>query len=186
VANDTLCVGWLPVWTRGSRLLLAGILLRNCLGWSARNRGQSKAPRGRNGAICGSGAGADLLWGARDADESAVAQLDAHTYRGNRRGGWQRLPTRSLLSWHGVVENDQADLRGERAGVRKHAIRSGEWVVRSQAGDSLCCKQRCKLARQKNPPNQRASRRRALEHGDGTEVVVRDVRFRRKMRRGLR
>lgn len=98
---------WLPSvdpWILA--LLLAGILLPEVFGLVGSEIGaKAAAPRGRNGAIA---ALMLILFyvGAREAlHGNAVAQLDAHTYRGE-------LPQRlaafadpvSLVNWHGVVE----------------------------------------------------------------------------------
>jgi membrane-bound metal-dependent hydrolase YbcI (DUF457 family) len=98
---------WLPrvdPWILA--LLLAGILLPELSGLVGSEIGtKDKSPRGRNGAI----AALTLLLiyiGARAIlHGNAVAQLDAHTYRGE-------LPQHlaafadpvSLVNWHGVVE----------------------------------------------------------------------------------
>jgi inner membrane protein len=102
-----LACDWLPrvdPWILA--LLLAGILLPELFGLIGSEIGtKDKSPRGGNGAIV---ALALVLFyvGARAAlHGNAVAQLDAHTYRGE-------LPQRlaafadpvSLLNWHGVVE----------------------------------------------------------------------------------
>ena len=98
---------WLPrvdPWILG--LLLAGILLPELFGLVGSEIGtKATSPRGRNGAIA---ALAILLIyiGARAAlHGNAVAQLDAHTYRGESP---QRLAAFadpvSLVNWHGVVE----------------------------------------------------------------------------------
>ena len=98
---------WLPgvdPWILA--LLLAGILLPELFGLVGSEIGaKDKAPRGRNGAIAAlvfvliyAGARATL-------HGNAVAQLDAHTYRGEspRRLAVFADPL-SLVSWHGVVE----------------------------------------------------------------------------------
>jgi inner membrane protein len=98
---------WLPridPWILA--LLLAGILLPELFGLVGSEIGtKNGAPRGRSGAL------AVLVLvliyvGARAAlHENAIAQLDAHTYRGEspRRLAAFADPV-SLITWHGVVE----------------------------------------------------------------------------------
>ena len=98
---------WLPSvdpWMLA--FLLAGILLPELFGLVGSEIGtKDKSPRGRNGALVAMGL-VLLYVGARATlHGNAVAQLDAHTYRGE-------LPQRlaafadpvSLVNWHGVVE----------------------------------------------------------------------------------
>ncbi len=98
---------WLPgvdPWILA--LLLAGILLPELFGLvSSEIGGKSTAPRGRNGAIAAL-ALVLIYAGARAMlHGNAVAQLDAHTYRGEspRRLAAFADPV-LLMNWRGVVE----------------------------------------------------------------------------------
>jgi inner membrane protein len=100
---------WLPSvdpWILA--LLLAGILLPELFGLVGSEIGtKDTAPRGRNGAIAAL-ALVLIYVGARALlHGDAVAQLDAHTYRGEspRRLAAFADPL-SLVNWHGVVETD--------------------------------------------------------------------------------
>jgi inner membrane protein len=98
---------WLPLvdpWILA--LLLAGILLPELFGLVGSEIGtKATAPRGRNGAIAALALVLIYIGARATLHGSAVAQLGAHTYRGE-------LPQRlaafadpvSLMSWHGVVE----------------------------------------------------------------------------------
>jgi inner membrane protein len=87
-------------------LLLAGILLPELFGLIGSEIGaKAAAPRGRNGAIVALALALIYVGARATLHANAVAQLDAHTYRGE-------LPQRlaafadpvSLATWHGVVE----------------------------------------------------------------------------------
>jgi inner membrane protein len=100
---------WLPgvdMWILA--ILLGGILLPELFGLVGSEIGaKERAPRGRNGAI-GALALVLIYVGARATlHGDAVAQLDAHTYRGEspRRLAAFTDPV-SLVTWHGVVETD--------------------------------------------------------------------------------
>jgi len=98
---------WLPridPWILA--LLLAGILLPELFGLVGSEIGaKAAAPRGRNGAIAALALVLMYVGARAILHGNAVAQLDAHTYRGE-------LPQRlaafadpvSLMNWHGVVE----------------------------------------------------------------------------------
>lgn len=98
---------WLPgidPWILA--LLLAGILLPELFGLVGSEIGaKAAAPRGRNGAMVALALALIYIGGRATLHANAVAQLDAHTYRGE-------LPQRlsafadpvSLVTWHGVVE----------------------------------------------------------------------------------
>jgi inner membrane protein len=98
---------WLPgidPWILA--LLLAGILLPELFGLIGSEIGaKAAAPRGRNGAIAALALVFVYVVARATLHANAVAQLDAHTYRGE-------LPQRlaafadpvSLVTWHGVVE----------------------------------------------------------------------------------
>ncbi len=102
---------WLPVtdpWIFG--LLLAGILLPELFGLVGAEIGaKDQAPRGRNGALIAL-ALVLLYTGVRATMHgNALAQLDAHSYRGETARRIAAFPdTLSLLTWHGVVETATA------------------------------------------------------------------------------
>jgi inner membrane protein len=102
-----VALDWLPrvdPWILA--LLLAGILLPELFGLIGSEIGtKATAPRGRNGAIAALALVLFYVAARAALHGNAVAQLDAHTYRGE-------LPQRlaafadpvSLANWHGVVE----------------------------------------------------------------------------------
>jgi inner membrane protein len=98
---------WLPrvdPWILA--LLLAGILLPELFGLVGSEIGaRDKSPRGRNGAIAALVLVLAYVGARATLHANAVAQLDAHTYRGEspRRLAAFADPV-SLLTWHGVVE----------------------------------------------------------------------------------
>jgi inner membrane protein len=98
---------WLPrfdPWILA--LLLAGILLPELFGLVGSEIGtKDKSPRGRNGALVALTLVLFYIGARATLHTNAVAQLDAHTYRGELP---QRLAAYadpvSLANWHGVVE----------------------------------------------------------------------------------
>ena len=98
---------WLPrvdPWILA--LLLAGILLPELFGLVGSEIGtKDKSPRGRNGALVALALVLFYVGARATLHGNAVAQLDAHTYRGELS---QRLAAFagpvSLVNWHGVVE----------------------------------------------------------------------------------
>ena len=98
---------WLPrvdPWILA--LLLAGILLPELFGLVGSEIGtKDKSPRGRNGALVALTLVLFYVGARATLHGNAVAQLDAHTYRGELP---QRLAAYadpvSLANWHGVVE----------------------------------------------------------------------------------
>ena len=98
---------WLPrvdPWILA--LLLAGILLPELFGLVGSEIGtKDTAPRGRNGAIAALVLVLIYVGARATLHGNAVAQLDAHTYRGEsaRRLAAFADPV-SLVTWHGVVE----------------------------------------------------------------------------------
>jgi inner membrane protein len=105
--HTRLALDWLPSvdpWILA--LLLAGILLPELFGLIGSEIGtKATAPRGRNGAIAALALVLIYIGGRATLHGDAVAQLDAHTYRGESA---RRLATFadpvSLVTWHGVVE----------------------------------------------------------------------------------
>src|SRR5258708_26758090 len=113
---------WLPgvdPWILA--LLLAGILLPELFGLVGSGIGaKTKAPRGRNGAIAALALALIYVGGRASLHGNAVAQLEAHTYRGESPGrlaGFCR-PV-SLGASHGVGETAHQvcprDLAGSRS-----------------------------------------------------------------------
>ena len=100
---------WLPgvdMWIPA--IPLAGILLPELFGLVGSEIGaKERAPRGRNGAIAALVLVLIYVGARATLHGNAVAQLDAHTYRGEspRRLAAFADPV-SLLTWHGVVETD--------------------------------------------------------------------------------
>ena len=98
---------WLPSvdpWIMA--LLLAGILLPELFGLVGSEIGtKDKSPRGRNGAFVALALVLVYVGARATLHGDAVAQLDAHTYRGEfpQRVGAFADPV-SLVNWHGVVE----------------------------------------------------------------------------------
>ena len=98
---------WLPhvdPWILA--VLLAGILLPELFGLVGSEIGtKDTAPRGRNGAIVALVLLLIYVGARATLHANAVAQLDAHTYRGEspRRLAAFADPV-SLVTWHGVVE----------------------------------------------------------------------------------
>jgi inner membrane protein len=100
---------WLPgmdLWIL--LLLLVGILLPELFGLVGSEIGaKSKTPRGRNGAIAALALMVIYVVARATLHGNAVAQLDAHTYRGESP---RRLAafadSLSVMTWHGVVETE--------------------------------------------------------------------------------
>jgi hypothetical protein len=87
-------------------LLAAGILLPELFALISSEIGaKDKAPRGRNGALI-SLAFIGIYIGARVIlHANAVAQLDAHSYRGESPRSVAALPDSfSIFAWHGIAE----------------------------------------------------------------------------------
>lgn len=87
-------------------LLGAGILLPEFLGLVGSEIGvREKAPRGRNGAIVALALGLIYVGARATLHGNAVAQLDAHSYRGESPRRIAAFPnTVSPMNWHGIVE----------------------------------------------------------------------------------
>jgi inner membrane protein len=170
---------WLPgvdPWILA--LLLAGILLPELFGLVGSEIGtKDTAPRGRNGAI----AALLLLMiyiGARATlHGNAVAQLDAHTYRGEspRRLAAIADPV-SLLTWHGVVETatqicavdapaSESNRFDPESGLCVHKPEDSPELITAQQTDTM--KQFLQAAR--------FPKASVGTTEDGTEVVARDV-----------
>jgi inner membrane protein len=171
---------WLPgvdPWILA--LLLAGILLPELFGLVGSEIGtKDTAPRGRNGAI----AALVLLMiyiGARATlHGNAVAQLDAHTYRGEspRRLAAIADPV-SLLTWHGVVETatqicavdapaSESTRFDPESGLCVHKPADSPELIAAQQTDAM----------KKFQQTARFPKASVGTTEEGTEVVVRDVR----------
>jgi inner membrane protein len=87
-------------------LLLAGILLPELFGLVGSEIGtKATAPRGRNGAIAALVLVLVYIAARATLHGNAVAQLDAHTYRGESPQRFAAFADPvSLVNWHGVVE----------------------------------------------------------------------------------
>jgi inner membrane protein len=171
---------WLPgvdPWILA--LLLAGILLPELFGLVGSEIGaKSKAPRGRNGAIAALALVLIYVGARATLHGNAVAQLDAHTYRGEspRRLAAFADPV-SLATWHGVVETatqictvdvpaSEAARFDPEAAVCAHKPADSPSLAAAERTDAM--KNFLQAARF---PKASVG---AME--DGTEVVVRDVR----------
>jgi inner membrane protein len=175
-----LACDWLPgvdPWILA--LLLAGILLPELFGLVGSEIGaKNTAPRGRNGAI------AVLVLvliyvGARETFHgNAVAQLDAHTYRGEspRRLAAFADPL-SLVTWHGVVETATqiCTVDVSAAESARFDPESAACVHKPEDSPSLAAAEQTE-ATKKFLQAARFPKASVGATEDGTEVVVRDVR----------
>jgi inner membrane protein len=170
---------WLPgvdLWILA--LLLAGILLPELFGLIGSEIGaKSKAPRGRNGAIAALVLVLIYVGARATLHGKAVAQLDAHTYRGEspRRLAAFADPL-SLMNWHGVAETasqictmnvpavESARFDPERAACAHKPEAS---TVLAKAQQAVSMKTFLQAARFPTAI--------AGPTADGTEVVVRDA-----------
>jgi inner membrane protein len=160
-------------------LLLAGILLPELFGLIGSEIGtKDTSPRGRSGAIAALVLVLFYVGARATLHGNAVAQLDAHTYRG---GSPRRLAAFadpvSLVTWHGVVE-----MATQICTVNVPASESARFDPESAV---------CVHKPEDSPPLQSAEQTEATKKflhparfpkasvgtiEDGTEVVVRDVR----------
>ena len=171
---------WLPgVDTWILAILLAGILLPELFGLVGSEIGaKEKAPRGRIGAI------AALLLvllyvGARATlHGNAVAQLDAHTYRGEsaRRLAAFADPL-SLVTWHGVVETSTqiCTVNVPAAEGTRFDPESALCAHKPEASPALAKAQQA-LSMKTFLQAARFPKAIVGPTADGTEVVVRDMR----------
>jgi inner membrane protein len=171
---------WLPgvdPWILA--LLLAGILLPELFGLVGSEIGaKNTAPRGRNGAI------AVLMLvliyiGARETFHgNAVAQLDAHTYRGESpRQLAAFADPLSLVAWHGVVETATqiCTVDVPAAESARFDPESAACVHKPEDSPSLAAAEQTE-ATKKFLQAARFPKASVGATEDGTEVVVRDVR----------
>jgi inner membrane protein len=171
---------WLPgVDTWILAILLAGILLPELFGLVGSEIGaKEKAPRGRNGAIAA--LVLVLLYvGARAMlHGNAVAQLDAHTYRGEspRRFAAFADPL-SLVTWHGVVETSTqiCTVSVPATEGTRFDPESGVCVHKPEDSPALAAAEQTE-ATKKFLQAARFPKASVGATEDGTEVAVRDVR----------
>jgi inner membrane protein len=171
---------WLPgvdAWILA--ILLAGILLPELFGLVGSEIGaKEKAPRGRNGAIAALVLVLIYVGARATLHGNAVAQLDAHTYRGEsaRRLAAFADPL-SLVTWHGVVETSTqiCTVNVPATQGTRFDPESGVCVHKPEESPAL------EAAEQTNATKNflQAARFPRASMGameDGTEVVLRDVR----------
>jgi inner membrane protein len=171
---------WLPgVDTWILAILLAGILLPELFGLVGSEIGaKERAPRGRNGAIAALLLALVYVGARATLHGNAVAQMDAHTYRGE-------LPRRlaafadplSLVTWHGVVETSTQICTVSVSAAEGTRFDPESGVCVHKPGDSPALA----AAEQTNATKKflQAARFPKASVGtteDGMEVVVRDVR----------
>jgi inner membrane protein len=171
---------WLPgvdPWILA--LLLAGILLPDLFGLVGSEIGAKyEAPRGRNGAIAALVLVLIYVGARATLHGNAVAQLDAHTYRGE-------LPRRlaafadplSLMIWHGVVETATqiCTVSVPATESARFDPESAVCVHKPEATPSLAVAEQT-LAMRKFLQAARFPKATVGAREDGIEVVVRDVR----------
>lgn len=171
---------WLPSvdpWILA--LLLAGILLPELFGLVGSEIGmKATAPRGRNGAIAALVLVLIYVGARATLHGNAVAQLDAHTYRGESP---QRLAAFadpvSLVTWHGVVETSTQICTVNVAASESARFdpESGLCVHKPEDSPALAAAEQTEATKN----FLQAARFPKASVGttdDGTEVVVRDMR----------
>lgn len=171
---------WLPhvdPWILA--LLLAGILLPELFGLVGSEIGaKDKAPRGRNGAIAALVLILIYVGTRATLHGNVVAQLDAHTYRGEspRRLAAFADPA-SLVTWHGVVETATQICTVNVAAAESARFDPESGVCMHKPEDSLLLQTAEQTeATKKFLQSARFPRASVGATEDGTEVVVRDVR----------
>jgi len=171
---------WLPrmdPWILA--LLLAGILLPELFGLVGSEIGtKDPAPRGRNGAIAAL-ALVLIYVGVRAAFHSnAVAQLDAHTYRGEfpRQFAAFADPV-SLVTWHGIVETSTqlCTVSVPATQGTRFDPESGPCVHKPEDSPALAVAQQTESVK-KFLKSARFPKASVGTTDDGTEVAVRDAR----------
>ncbi|HTB92729.1 MAG TPA: metal-dependent hydrolase [Candidatus Sulfotelmatobacter sp.] len=171
---------WLPgvdMWIPA--ILLAGILLPELFGLVGSEIGaKERAPRGHNGAIAALVLVLIYVGARATLHGTAVAQLDAHTYRGEspRRFAAIADPV-SLLNWHGVVETDSQICTLSVPATEGTRFDPESGACMHKPGESPALE----AAQQTNATKNflRAARFPRASVGtteDGTEVVLRDLR----------
>jgi inner membrane protein len=171
---------WLPgmdAWILA--ILLAGILLPELFGLIGSEIGaKEKAPRGRNGAIAALVLVLTYVGARATLHGNAVAQLDAHTYRGElaRRLAAFADPL-SLVTWHGVVETSTqiCTINVPATEGTRFDPESGVCVHKPEDSPALAAAEQTN-ATKKFLQAARFPKASVGTTEDGTEVVVRDVR----------
>ena len=171
---------WLPgmdPWILA--LLLAGILLPELFGLVGSEIGtKDQAPRGRTGAIAALALALIYVGARATLHANAVAQLDAHTYRGEspRRLAAFADPF-SLMNWHGVVETARqiCTVNVPASESVRFDPESGLCVHKPEDSPLLQAAEHT-MAMKKFLHAARFPKASVGAAEDGTEVVVRDVR----------
>jgi len=168
---------WTDPWILA--LLLAGILLPELFGLVGSEIGaKSKTPRGRNGAIAALVLVVIYVGARATLHGNAVAQLDAHTYRGEspRRLAAFSDPL-SVMTWHAVVETAMqiCTVNVPAAESARFDPESAVCVHKPEASSVLAAAQQTAAAK-KYLQAARFPKASVGATEDGTEVVVRDFR----------
>jgi inner membrane protein len=171
---------WLPrvdPWILA--LLLAGILLPELFGLVGSEIGTKvTAPRGRNGAMAALVLVLFYVGARATLHGNAVAQLDAHTYRGEstRRLAAFADPV-SLVTWHGVVETATqiCTVNVPASESAQFDPESGVCVHKPEDSPLLQTAERTETTK-KFLQSARFPKASVGTIESGTEVVVRDVR----------
>jgi hypothetical protein len=168
---------WVDPWILA--LLLAGLLLPELFRLVGSEIGtKDTAPRGRNGAL------AVLLLvliyiGARTAlHANVVAQLDAHTYRGESPRRLAAFADPALLvTWHGVLETTTqiCTVRVPATQGARFDPESGLCVHKPEDSPALALAEQTESVK-KFLQSARFPKASVGATGDGTEVAIRDVR----------
>lgn len=170
---------WLPgidPWILA--LLLAGILLPELFGLVGSEIGaKAGAPRGRNGAIVALALVLIYVGGRATFHANAVAQLDAHTYRGEspRRIAAFADPV-SLTTWRGVVETSTeiCTLNVPASEGRRFDPEAGSCTRKPEDSTQLQVAEQTDAV--KNFLQVSRFPKASVGTTDGTEVVLRDAR----------
>ena len=171
---------WLPgvdPWILA--LLLAGILLPELFGLVGSEIGtKDTTPRGRNGAIVALALVLIYVGARATLHGNSLAQLDAHTYRGEspRRLAAFADPV-SLVTWHGVVETAtqicSVDVPASESA--RFDPESGTCVHKPEDSPALAAAEQAE-ATKKFLQAARFPKASVGAKEDGTDVVVRDMR----------
>jgi inner membrane protein len=171
---------WLPrvdPWILA--LLLAGILLPELFGLVGSEIGaKDTAPRGRNGAVAALVLVLIYVGARATLHGNAVAQLDAHTYRGESP---RRLAafadSVSLVTWHGVVETATqiCTVTVSASESARFDPESGLCVHKPEDSTALTAAEQTE-ATKKFLQTARFPKASVGATEDGTEVAIRDAR----------
>jgi len=170
---------WLPgvdMWIPA--ILLAGILLPELFGLVGSEIGaKERAPRGRSGAIAALVLVLIYIGARATLHGNAVAQLDAHTYRGesSRRLAAFADPL-SLVTWHGVVETDSqiCTLGVPATEGTRFDPESGACMHKPEDSPALAAAEQADVTKEFLQAA-RFPKARVGATEDGTDVVLRDV-----------